>query len=286
MAATWRPGPVSPVPASGGLDPALNTGRRRYRRPLPHPKRNAWPRFSRRENRLGAILICCISLLGCAPTYLTLGYASEADYAFSQQFAHATPHVVAELKEHGIGSRQELDAVVAEMDADHYSSDNANYATIFEYHSDKRVAAAKGISPATQRRQRLAEQEAAAQRQAEQLAREFPYKLVITCEIQGQNIGIEPCFLRSRHGIDTVLEIRNGTDYGMFKPWDLRRLGDSRGEGLIIPLRENFSVKGQNASERFLLTFKLFSTATGDRLFIESAPRYGFLAIANGRAGP
>ena len=225
-------------------------------------------------------IFCCANLLGCAPLYVTYGYESSTDYEFSKQFVNATPAIVAGLKKYQITSRQALDAIVREMDSVRYSSDNSHYETVFEYLMDKPIADSKHITPAAQRRERLAQQEAEAQRQAHRYAKEFPYKLVVTCEIQGQNIGIEPCFIGSRHGIHTQLEIRNGNEYGMYQPWDLQRLGDSRGEGLVIPLREKFMVKGQNSSNTLLLTFKVFDTATGGLLFIESAPFYRTIAVS------
>jgi hypothetical protein len=226
------------------------------------------------------IIFCCANLLGCAPQYVIDGYVSPADYEFSKQFDNATPAIVAELKKYHITSRQALDAIVREMDSVQYSRDNSHYETVFEYLMDKSTADSKNMTPAEQRKVRLAQQEAEAQRQAQQYAKEFPYKLVVTCEIQGQNIGIEPCFIGSRHGINTQLEIRNGNEYGMYQPWDLQRLGDSRGEGLVIQLREKFTVKGQNSSNTLLLTFKVFDTATGGLLFIESAPFYRTIAVS------
>jgi hypothetical protein len=78
----------------------------------------------------------------------------------------------------------------------------------------------------------------------------------------------------------TELEIRNGTDYSMYKSFDLYRLGrEQPGEGLIIPLNPTFEINAQNSSDSLTLRVKIRETSTGKGIYTKSAAQYGVIRV-------
>lgn len=136
--------------------------------------------------------------------------------------------------------------------------------------------------------ERIQKQEAALKAQREQeekqrleYAKDFPYYAVINC---GANYGSFPfylCFAGSgRSSVDTELEIRNGSAYKMYKYVDMMQL-QSRGNDLVIDLRNKFEIVAQNSSDSFILNVKIYNRATKQVVFEKSAARFGAIKVSN-----
>lgn len=121
---------------------------------------------------------------------------------------------------------------------------------------------------------------AAAQKDADQrTAKEFPYVMTLRCRVGNNHIGIEPCL---RHnGIDTELELRNGSDYHMYKVFDVQGLGDRGDSGTEVNLRSRFQVKVQNASSTAVLDMVIRERASGAVKYQQSGGHFKVLAVQN-----
>lgn len=222
-------------------------------------------------------------------TWQKAGYASKADYDFAQQFPNANQSIVNQLKNNSIKSKSELDQAISALKNDRYVTGDPTYQDVFNYLKDKKAADSKKIPVLKQKEIRLAEEKAASEkaaaenrrRQAEH-AKEFPYTATILCSFSGQNYITQACFSGSgKYGADTELEIRNGSNYKLYKPYELHQLGNTSGSGLQIPLRNRFEIKAQNSNETLVLNLVIKSTATGEVLFQKSAARYGVIRASN-----
>ena len=98
----------------------------------------------------------------------------------------------------------------------------------------------------------------------------------------GDHINIVACFVGSgSYGVDTELEITNGQNYQMYKPYSLSQAGSEYYNGLEINLRNNFKIFAQNSSEYLVLSLKIVDNATGATLYQDSAAQYGVINISN-----
>lgn len=105
---------------------------------------------------------------------------------------------------------------------------------------------------------------------------EFPYKAVIRCGQAWMNADM--CLIRS------VIELKNGNDYGMFKHLDIvtgRGPGKQTRDGYVIELRQTFELALQNSSEHELLNVKVFDQASGAKLFEKSATQFDYIYVKN-----
>ena len=216
-------------------------------------------------NKIIPIILSALFASACVTNYAKEGYTSQADYQLAQQWEKQRPtqRGIDALRSKGITSKAQFDAAISEMHAANYptSEYKADASALLDYLTDKQFAEDNNISITAARKKRTAQQqaeqarkEADEVRQKQQYAKEFPYILVITCGMSGQNINAFACF--TNHGnLKTQLEVRNGSDYQMYQVYDLHKAGKNTNEGLIIPLRNRFYVSGQNASDKLILTF-------------------------------
>jgi TPR repeat protein len=132
----------------------------------------------------------------------------------------------------------------------------------------------------------LRQQQEAAEKASAEFAKEYPYEAVISCDFSGGHTMTITCFTgggtnyRSRPPT-TELEVQNGQDYKMYKAQDVMRAGKENAEGLIIPLRQNYKITAQNASDFALLTVKIRDTKTKKVTFIKSVAEYGVVKVGN-----
>jgi hypothetical protein len=98
----------------------------------------------------------------------------------------------------------------------------------------------------------------------------------------GDHINIVACFVGSgSYGVDTELEITNGQNYQMYKPYNLTQAGSEYYSGFEIDLRDSFTIKAQNSSENLVLSLKIVDNATGTTLYQDSAAEYGVIYVSN-----
>jgi hypothetical protein len=215
-----------------------------------------------------AILLICIGLMGCMPTFQQLGYANEVDFKFAQTLSNATPQRICALKSYGISSEDDFAKLLTEIKAVNYS-DNTNWDTIFNYLKDRKDAKAAGISI----------QELIKKRKIE-FAKNYPYEAILNCQLYGESTDIINCFVGSN---PTRLFLVNGGESKVYGYFDVSDAGKIMSDGMHIPLRKNFSLKAQNNSKYAALTLKVIDIATGKVLNNQVAPpgEFKFVSIGN-----
>lgn len=112
---------------------------------------------------------------------------------------------------------------------------------------------------------------------AEKLAKEFPYYAIISCGMNQQHMNVLACFAGR---VGTELELRNGTEYGMYRAHEISGLGQDTQEGLIINLRSNFSLKVQNSSDQLILGIKIIQRSTDKVVFVKQAAKYQTISVS------
>ena len=232
------------------------------------------------------LLVLAIGLMGCMPLYQQQGYANETDFKFAQTLGNSTPQRISGLKSYGITSKEDFDKLLTELKAANYS-DNTNWDTIFSYLKDRKDAAAARIPILKQRDARLKAEKAAADKAAAEeqqrkidFAKNYPFTAILSCEMDGRNFGnIAACFSDRSGG--TELNLTNGSEVNVYKIYQLQSLGREQEDGLHIPLRRNFSIKAQNASEHMILRLKILDTATGRVVDNQAAGHWKVVGIKN-----
>lgn len=242
-------------------------------------------------NKKLAFAMIFVFASSCVTNYVQEGYISQADYILAQQWGNARPtqHGLDLLKRNGVTSKAQFDSVVKEMSAANYPHDPnvGEVDAVLNYLRDKQVAQSEQISISNARNKRLAHQtvemeraEAEEARKKQQFAKEFPYLLVVSCELGGQKYDVTTCFTGKYH-FYTELEVRNGHEYQMYQFLNLKNAGKMTSEGLAIPLRSQFMVKGRNARNPFLLTFSVYDSVNMNLIYKKSAPIFGVIAISS-----
>lgn len=127
-------------------------------------------------------------------------------------------------------------------------------------------------------RKKIAEVEKA---KAEQFAIDYPYTAIFVCG-DDTHWNIYVCFQGSgSYGPDTHLEITNGTQYGLYKSYELDKVGRETHEGFVIPLRNNFTIAARNSSDNAKLTLFIKNNATGQIILTKSALQFGAISVKN-----
>jgi len=213
------------------------------------------------------------------------GYVDYNSYKFAKSISGGAEDAK-KLRAAGIINKVGFDELVLEIQQAQYSK-AADLSVIYSYLADRDNAKIKKINVLAERDARLAEdkkrrdkEELDRQARREAYAKEFPYEAVISCDFQGRHSNLIACFAGGRNDVSTELEIRNGTNYAMYKSFDLYRLGrEQPNEGLIVPLSPNFEIKAQNSSDTQTLTIKIRETATGKNMYTKSAAQYGVIFV-------
>jgi hypothetical protein len=210
------------------------------------------------------------------------GFSDYATYQFARSIS-ASANDLKKLNAAGITNKMEFEALLAEIKHSQYAN-TQELSIVFSYLSDRDNGKVKKISAVAERDLRVAEEklrrdkeDLERQRRKDAFAREFPYEAVISCEFQGSHTNLVSCFAGD---VGTELEIRNGSNYGMYKAFDLYRLGrEQPREGLVLPLSANFEMKAQNSNDTLTLTIKIRETATGRIIYTKSAAKYGVIRV-------
>lgn len=115
------------------------------------------------------------------------------------------------------------------------------------------------------------------QRRRQTLAREFPYTATLRCLGVEGAVTVANCL--SGRTLRSQLELRNGSTYRVFSSGDAAQAGTETAEGLVIPLRDRFTIETQNVHERLTLTLRVVNTASGAVVFDQSADRFEVLRL-------
>jgi hypothetical protein len=121
---------------------------------------------------------------------------------------------------------------------------------------------------------------AAEQEKQAQFAKDYPYTATLICGDNNSHWNIYVCF-QGDHGVDTSLEIRNGTQYGLYKAHELENAGKETPQGFVIPLKNNFSIVAQNISDTAKLTLIIKNNTTGQTTFTKSVLQFGKISVKN-----
>ncbi len=130
---------------------------------------------------------------------------------------------------------------------------------------------------ADRERQQREAREREAREENERIAREYPFYALVTCGFRGQHVNVMACFSGD---VDTELELTNGSDYGLYKVYQLHDLGQESSEGLRIDLRQSFAIKVQNSSSDLILGLKIVSR-NGETLYQRQVSRFGVASARN-----
>lgn len=125
------------------------------------------------------------------------------------------------------------------------------------------------------RRREVAERE---RQERAEYAKNFPYYAVLSCGFRGDHMNILACFAGR---VGTEIELRNGTQYGLYKVHDIGRLGRETREGLRIDLRRNFEIKAQNSNDTLVLGLKIYDRMNNEVVFEKQVARFGVILIKN-----
>jgi hypothetical protein len=216
------------------------------------------------------------------------GFDDYQQYSFANQI-NANYREIKSLESYQIVNLSEFNNVEDEIVNIGYSSDTS-LSIVLTYLDDLSNAQQKNMDVNEYRDARLKEEQRLAQIAREEeaerqaaFAREYPYTATFTCGMGGgDHINIVACFVGSgSYGVDTELEITNGQNYQMYKPYNLTQAGSEYYSGFEIDLRDSFTIKAQNSSENLVLSLKIVDNATGTTLYQDSAAEYGVIYVSN-----
>lgn len=121
----------------------------------------------------------------------------------------------------------------------------------------------------------------------EEFAKEYPFTAILKCGRQGydgilhNDAGLMVCLAGGSRGVNTELEITNGGEYGLYKPWDINRIGEHTREGVYINLHSNFFIKAQNAHDYVTLGIEVIENKTKKVIYQKQVSKYGVIVIKN-----
>lgn len=122
----------------------------------------------------------------------------------------------------------------------------------------------------------MAEQQASEERQRRQaLARQFPYTATLRCAGPSGVASTATCL--NGRTLRAQLELANGGPARQFGAADLAQAGTETAQGLVIALRDRFTIEVQNVDETLSLTLRIVETATDQPVFERSAGRFEML---------
>ena len=214
------------------------------------------------------------------------GFGSHAEREFALSVGISVAQL-SQLKQLNVSTLNEYEAAQKEISNSGYSTDDSSFGAILQFLEDRRGAAARGVSAVEEKKSRLAREEAARQKSAEnrrkaqlEYEKEYPFEALLTCKHGSSSFPLQACMMSSRGSLQTELELTNGKEYGMFKAHDLRRVGRDLGNGFLIPLRRKFSLTAQNASEDFILSVKIRETGTDTVRYERAVSKFGVIKVA------
>ena len=114
------------------------------------------------------------------------------------------------------------------------------------------------------------------------VAKEFPFYAVISCGTGQGNMGILACF-SYEYG---SLEVRNGSDYGLYKIAQIASgvipNANEQNEGLVINLRNSFEINARNGdSAAIIMEIKIIRRSSGATVFQKQVDQFGSIRIKN-----
>jgi len=110
------------------------------------------------------------------------------------------------------------------------------------------------------------------------------FTAILTCGMGAggghEHINILACFADS-DGADTNLELTNGDKYGLYKAYNLSRVGVEQRDGFHIKLDKHFSIQAQNSSDTLILGIKVIGDKTGKIYYQKQVSQFGVITVKN-----
>jgi len=217
---------------------------------------------------------------------ISYGYESKKEYDFGTKYK-ASLEQIKFLRKYAANIEDTYIKYRNEMVESKYSDKKDDVATVSWYIYDKANGEKKKISAVSEKNARiLAEKKAADEAVArnkkanEEFAKNNPYEAILSCEFSGNHTNLAACFSGGQYGADTELELTNGSQYGMYKAYQLYQLGQETTQGLVLSLKKNFNIKAQNSSSNLLLSLVIKERSSGRIIYQKSASKYGLVYFA------
>ncbi len=212
-----------------------------------------------------------------------LGFESGESYIFATSVGIKNSQDAAQLNTLGIRTKVHYQAALKRL-ADAGLDDPQTTAGLIYFLRDEKEALAKSTTIRKLRAARLASEQAETRKneQAQALAdkkkaAEFPYVAYISCMVGTQKTRVEACM--SSKNVSTEIELKNGSDYRMYKMFEVQNLGTWNGAEIVVDLRSQFTLKAQNADDTLVLNVTIKNRSNGDIIFQKSAAKFGVIAV-------
>ncbi len=215
----------------------------------------------------------------------SLGFKDANAYLFGNSVGVRDAAQVTRLQELGITNAEQFAAARKRLEQfEPGARDNVD--ALMQFAADEREASARGTSVKAIRTERARREDAEARRHAAAMAAEekrkaveFPFIAELSCSVGQQKTSLQACM--SSGSVDTEIELRNGSDYRMYKIHDVASMGRWTGSEMLVDLRRNFEIKAQNADRTLVLNLVVKDRSTGRVLYQRSAAQFGVMRVAN-----
>jgi hypothetical protein len=214
-----------------------------------------------------------------------LGFDSADMYLFALSVGIQDARDASQLNTFGIQTKPQYQAALKRL-SDAGLGDSQTPSGVIAFLKDEKEAAAKRTTIKNLRAERATNEQAAIRRQSQahaaaekKKAADFPYVAYISCMVGTQKTRIQACM--SSRSVQTEIELKNGSEYRMYKMFEVENIGHWNGEELVVDLRSSFELKAQNADDTLTLNVVIKNRATGATVFQKSAAKFGVIAIKN-----
>lgn len=214
-----------------------------------------------------------------------LGFEDLAALEFAESIGTRDPQQIKTLQKLGASTKPLVDQARERLKK-YDAQATTRLEVLIALMQDEAEARKQGISIEKLQSARAAREEkeakAAAAAQAandKRMAKDYPYVAQLRCRIGTQTINLITCLTDG--GVDTEIELRNGSDYRMYKFHEAQSLGNWSNDGVAINLRPAFAIKAQNASSNAVLDLVILDRASGKVKFQKSAAKFGVVAVQN-----
>lgn len=214
-----------------------------------------------------------------------LGFDDVDMLEFAESIGTQDPQQVKALQKLGAGTKPLVDQARERLKK-YDAQATTRLEVLIALLQDEADARKQGITIEKLQTARAAREEKAAKAAAvahadeeKRIAKEFPYVAQLRCRIGTQTVNLMACLMDG--GVDTEIELRNGSDYRMYKAHEAQSLGRWSDDGVAISLRPAFALKAQNASSNAVLDVVIRERLGGKVKFQKSAARFGVVAVQN-----
>ncbi len=214
-----------------------------------------------------------------------LGFESSDMYLFALSVGIQNAQDASQLNTFGIQTKQQYQAALKRLN-EAGLGDSQTPDGLIAFLQDEKEAGLKRTTIKKLRAERAATAQAEMRRQSQAQAAaekkkavDFPYVAYISCMVGTQKTRIQACM--SSRGLQTEIELKNGSEYRMYKMFEVENIGSWNGEELVVDLRSNFELKAQNADDTLTLNIVIKNRSTNAIVFQKSAAKFGVIGIKN-----